>query len=62
MSLFSPFSCLLGRHEPVRDRVKWNGQKYVGVCCHCGTSIIRMAHKHWRTCEHVTEEAQYSRL
>lgn len=48
MSFFSPIKCALGRHEPKRRDVTWDGRNYRGVCRHCGTEIIRISSKNWR--------------
>jgi len=44
-------SCMLGNHEPNRNKVRrTTGVYYVGVCRYCGTTI-RKRHGHaWRAC------------
>jgi len=39
---------MLGRHEPDRRKVQWNGLTYVGHCKHCGKEIERISHRVWR--------------
>lgn len=48
MSLMSPINCYLGRHEPKRRKVRWNGLTYVGECKYCGKEIERVSHRNWR--------------
>ena len=48
MGLMSPIACMMGRHEPERRKVEWNGREYVGNCKHCGKEIERVSHKNWR--------------
>ena len=40
--------CLIGRHQPVRRDVEWDGRTYVGECRHCGKQIERVAHRNWK--------------
>lgn len=40
--------CALGRHEPNRERVRWDGHHYIGHCVSCGANIYRVEHKRWR--------------
>jgi len=47
-SFTSSLACSLGRHEPMRRGVEWDGRHYVGECKHCGKAIERVAHRHWR--------------
>ena len=56
MAFLSPITCLLGRHEPLRRYVKWNGRKYVGKCRHCRTPIERVSHKQWREREDASQD------
>ncbi len=48
VSLISPIACLLGRHDPSRRKVEWNGRQFFGECRHCGQPIKRVAHRTWR--------------
>ncbi|MEM7779494.1 MAG: hypothetical protein AAF697_03770 [Pseudomonadota bacterium] len=48
MSILPNLNCLLGRHEPQRREVEWNGSTYVGHCKHCGKPIQRIKHRSWR--------------
>ncbi|MDY7097515.1 MAG: hypothetical protein SXU28_05200 [Pseudomonadota bacterium] len=48
MSLFKHIACLIGRHDPQRRYVKWDGFRYVGTCKYCGKDIHRIAHRDWR--------------
>jgi len=48
MSVISPIACLMGRHEPLRRNVEWDGLHYVGNCRHCGKEIVRLSHRNWR--------------
>ena len=48
MSVISPLNCRLGRHEPIRRKVHWDGRNYTGNCKHCGKEIERVAHRNWR--------------
>lgn len=40
--------CRLDRHRPVRNRVKWDGERYVGTCEECGEPIHRLKRNTWR--------------
>lgn len=42
-------SCAVGRHEPDRRKVEWDGIHYVGNCTGCGVGVYRVSHKRWRT-------------
>jgi hypothetical protein len=48
MSYLWFFGCLVGRHEPVRNEVEWDGLTYVGKCRHCRTPIARKGKRDWR--------------
>ncbi|NQX93431.1 MAG: hypothetical protein HRT64_00625 [Erythrobacter sp.] len=49
MSVLPPFiNCMIGRHEPKRRYVRFDGRDYVGECRHCGKPIQRIAHREWR--------------
>ena len=48
MSFLSKINCMLGRHEPQRRDVRWDGRTYVGHCKHCGAPIERIRHRRWR--------------
>lgn len=48
MSLLSPIACMMGRHEPHRRRVTWDGKNYTGHCKHCGRAIERVTQGNWR--------------
>ncbi len=48
MSVFGLATCLLNRHNPDRNDVKWNGHDYIGECRHCGSPIIRISRRRWR--------------
>ena len=48
MSLLSPIACMMGRHEPQRRKVEWDGKNYKGHCKHCGVAIERVTHRNWR--------------
>lgn len=48
MSLMSPIQCYLGRHDPDRRKVRWNGLTYEGDCKYRGKQIERVSHKNWR--------------
>jgi len=56
MSFLSPITCLLGRHDPLRRYVKWNGRAYVGECRHCRTPIERIAPKQWRESTSIAQD------
>lgn len=45
------FSCMMGNHEPNRNKVRrTTGVFFVGVCRNCGTTI-RKRHGHaWKAC------------
>ena len=49
MRLTSPLLCHVGRHDPLRRNVEWDGSNYVGRCRHCDKPIERIAHRRWRT-------------
>jgi hypothetical protein len=49
MSIFSPVSCLAGRHKPLRRNVEWDGRNYIGKCRYCDKEIERVAHRNWRS-------------
>ncbi|MGB3469202.1 MAG: hypothetical protein WBA51_00085 [Erythrobacter sp.] len=56
--LLPPFiNCLIGKHDPKRRAVHWDGQDYVGHCRHCEKPIRRVAHRSWSVRE-VEAEAQ----
>lgn len=48
MSILSPLLCLLGRHEPLRRNVSWDGLTYIGQCRHCDRDIERASRRNWR--------------
>ena len=48
MSMLSPIICYLGRHQPKRREVHWDGLSYIGKCKYCGKDIERVAHRNWR--------------
>ena len=48
MSLLSPIACMMGRHEPKRRKVEWDGKNYSGHCKHCGKPIERVTQGNWR--------------
>ena len=49
MSVLPPvIHCMIGRHQPKRRYVHFDGQEYVGECRHCGKAIHRIAHRTWR--------------
>ena len=48
MSAISFVGCLIGRHQPLRRDVAWDGRAYVGTCRHCAATIIRHGHNDWR--------------
>jgi hypothetical protein len=48
MSFLSNVGCMIGRHQPLRRGVVWDGRVYVGECRHCGAPIIRHGHHDWR--------------
>ena len=48
MSVLTTVRCRIGRHEPTRRKVKWDGKTYVSHCKHCGEAIERHGHKDWR--------------
>jgi len=48
MRIVAAVRCFIGRHEPNRRKVKWNGVTYVSHCRHCGMPIERHRHKDWR--------------
>jgi hypothetical protein len=48
MFLISRLACRINRHDPMRRKVVWNGESYVGQCRHCGTEIERHSRKNWR--------------
>lgn len=48
MSLLSPIACMMGRHDPQRRKVEWDGKNYTGHCKHCGRAIERVTHRNWR--------------
>lgn len=48
MSFLSPISCMMGRHDPRRRDVEWDGRDFVGKCRHCGKPIVRVTHRTWR--------------
>ena len=39
--------CLFNRHQPDRNRVKWDGLDYLATCRSCGKPIRRIRHKLW---------------
>jgi len=39
---------MIGRHEPKRRAVEWDGRSYIGNCRHCGAEIERVAHRNWK--------------
>lgn len=56
MSLLSPIACMMGRHDPKRRDVEWDGRTFIGHCRHCGKPIERVTHRQWRereTAEHA---------
>lgn len=46
--IFARALCVLNRHRPDRDRVRWTGFNYVSNCNICGTRIRRLSHGNWR--------------
>jgi hypothetical protein len=48
MFLISRLACTINRHDPVRRKVVWTGESYVGQCRRCGTDIERRSRKNWR--------------
>ena len=42
------FRCAIGKHEPSRHKVVWDGMHYIGNCQACGVEIYLMAGKRWR--------------
>jgi hypothetical protein len=40
--------CLFNRHDPDRQKARWEGLHYVGKCRHCGRDIYRRKAKTWR--------------
>lgn len=40
--------CRLGRHEPDRKHVTWDGGHFVGSCSSCGMAVRREKHGVWR--------------
>jgi hypothetical protein len=48
VSVFSFFGCRVGRHQPLRRDVTWDGRHYVGTCRHCGEPVQRHGHRDWR--------------
>lgn len=57
MTLLSPIMCKLGRHEPERRKVEWNGKIYVGHCRNCGKKIERLSHRKWQLQKDAEAEA-----
>lgn len=48
MSFLSPIACMMGRHDPKRREVEWDGRNFVGKCRHCDKPIERVTHRNWR--------------
>lgn len=48
MSFISNIGCSMGRHDPVRREVVWDGKHYAGNCRHCGAPLVRIGHRKWR--------------
>lgn len=45
------FSCMMGNHEPNRNKVRrTTGGFFVGVCRHCGTTIRKRHGYPWKAC------------
>jgi len=44
---FGRLFCAIDRHDPDRNRVRWDGFAYVGQCTHCGTPIRRLRKHRW---------------
>jgi hypothetical protein len=53
MNLMSSLMCRLGRHNPYRRNVTWDGHHYVGKCRHCGAPIERVSRRQWRKASSV---------
>ncbi len=39
--------CLLDRHNPDRNRVRWDGFSYSGHCVRCEATIRRLRQRRW---------------
>lgn len=51
------FFCAIGKHNPDRHRVEWDGQHYVGNCKGCCQTIYRKAHRRWRVIGEADRQA-----
>jgi hypothetical protein len=55
--MLSKLLCAVERHKPKRSHAVWDGAHFRTTCKACGSQVIRIASKRWRSAEPEPWEA-----